>query len=144
MISQAYPIKKHTTTHSILLNEVFSLGLGVGVEPFEYLVFPVFISSSYYFNRLKHKPFITFKIGNAFSNSDKPIPAYSYRDDIKHKGGMMVNPEIGIRLKISTFDLTLTGGYRFQRLKSDNVSAVYTYHHDVDYNRVSFAIGVLF
>ena len=133
------------TINGILFDEVFGLGIGIGAEPFEYLVIPVFFSGTVFINKLKQRPFVTLKIGHAFSNSDKRFDYYNYGGDFKHKGGIMVNPELGVRFKISDFDMTLSAGYRFQRLKSAaSQSGNYTYNHEADYNRVSFAIGILF
>ena len=41
----------------------------------------------------------------------------------------MLNPEIGFRIKMPYFDMTLSGGYRFQRLKSQvtQEGSPYTY-----------------
>ena len=69
-----------------------------------------------------------------------------YYGDFDNTGGLMFNPEVGFRLKMTNFDMTLSGGYRFQRLKSkitpQNVK--YTYNYQVEYNRVSIALGLFF
>ena len=138
-------IPSFQTVNGILFNEGFGLGIGIGAEPFEYLVIPVVVSGTVFMNKIKHRPFVTLKIGHAFSDSDKKFDYYSYGSDFKHKGGTMVNPELGVRFKMSDFDMTLSAGYRFQRLKSDTSrSGNYDYNHEVDYNRISFAIGMLF
>ena len=58
----------------------------------------------------------------------------------------MLNPEIGLRIKMPYFDMTLSGGYRFQRLESriSQEGSPYTYNRRVDYNRVSFTLGIMF
>ena len=130
-----------------LRSGAWGIGVGVGVEPFEYKVYPVFAGIYYFFKNVKHNPYLAFKAGHAFSNSSKKFNNYGYYGDFKHKGGLMVIPEFGFRFKMFDYEMTLSGGYRFQRLKSkvsQNNSGYYTYEHQVDYNRVSFSVGFLF
>jgi len=125
----------------------WGIGLGVGVEPFEYKVYPVFAGVYYFFTKVKHNPYIAFKAGHAFSNSSKIFNNYGYYGDFKHNGGLMVIPEFGFRFKMFDYEMTVSGGYRFQRLNSkitQQNTSNYTYKHQVDYNRVSFSIGILF
>jgi len=130
----------------ILLREHVGIGLGVGVEPFEYVVFPVFISGNYYFNFNKTAPYFAAKAGYAFANSHKRLVNSYYYGDFTNKGGVMLNPEIGIRIKMPYFDMTLSGGYRFQHLESriSHESTLYTYKHKVDYSRATFTLGIMF
>jgi len=125
----------------------WGLGVGVGVEPFEYKVYPVFAGIYYFFTNVKHSPYFALKAGHAFSNSTKKFNNYGYYGDYKHKGGLMVIPEFGFRFKMFDYEMTLSGGYRFQRLKSQATqgnTSNYTYDHQVEYNRVSFSVGILF
>ena len=125
----------------------WGIGLGIGVEPFEYKVYPVFAGIYYFFSNVKYNPYLTFKAGYVFSNSSKKFNNYGYYGDFKHQGGLMVIPEFGFRFKMFDYEMTLSGGYRFQRLKSkinQGNSTNYIYEHQVDYNRVSFSLGLLF
>ena len=133
------------TINGIRFDEQFGLGIGVGAETFEYLVFPVFVSGTVFFNKPQNKPYIAVKVGHAFTDSEKRLNNYNYYGDFKHKGGLMFNPEFGMRFKMSTFDMTMSAGYRFQRLKSGTKQGNnYNYNREVEYNRVSFAIGIMF
>jgi hypothetical protein len=125
-------------------NENVGIGLGFGADPFEYMTYPVFLAGYYFVNNLKNNPYFVFKIGHAFSNSDKKS---LYGQNYKHEGGLMVHPEIGVRFKMSTFDMTLSGGYRFQRLKSSYdqyTNPSYSYNKEVEYNRITLALGIMF
>ena len=140
-------IPSFQTINGFLLDKQLGLGIGLGAEPFEYMTFPVFFGGYYFFNKLKNNPYLSIKVGHAFSNSHKKFNSYGYSGDYKHKGGLLFNPEVGVRLKTTNFDVTLSAGYRFQRLKSTaspQQSTHYTYEHQTEYNRVSFALGIIF
>ena len=139
-------IPSFQTITGIHLGNHFRVGLGVGVEPFEYVTFPVFLSGYYEFSDKKTSPYITAKAGYSFSNSHKRLDYSHYYGDFDNKGGLMLNPEIGLRIKMPYFDMTLSGGYRFQRLESQisQEDSPYTYNRRVDYNRVSFSLGIMF
>jgi hypothetical protein len=139
-------IPSFQTVNGVRIGEHWGIGLGVGVEPFEYVIFPVFVSGYYFVsNNKKASPYFAAKGGYAFSNSHKNL-GYPYYGDYDNKGGLMLNPEIGVRFKMSGIDITLSGGYRFQRLESqiNQENSHYTYKRRIDYNRVSFALGIMF
>ena len=144
--TQKATIPSFQTINGIRYGENWAIGLGIGAEPFEYLVYPVFFSCHYFFNNLKYNPFFDFKVGHAFSRSHKKFNEYGYYGDFDHKGGLMFQPEVGVRFKMFDVEMTLSGGYRFQRLKSKakQQNSYYTYEHQVEYNRVSFALGIMF
>ena len=139
-------IPSFQTVTGLYLGKHVGIGLGVGVEPYEYITFPVFLSGNYFFSDKKTAPYVAVKAGYAFSNSHKKLEQYHYYGDFDNKGGLMLNPEIGLRVKMPYFDMTLSGGYRFQRLESriTQEGSPYTYTRRVDYSRVSFAIGIMF
>ena len=140
-------IPSFQTITGIYLGKHVGIGLGVGVEPYEYITFPVFLSGNYFFSDKKTAPYIAVKAGYAFSNSHKRLEYnYYYDGKFDNKGGVMFQPEIGLRFKMPYFDMTLSGGYRFQRLESriSQEGTPYTYNRRVDYNRVSFALGIMF
>ena len=138
-------IPSFQTINGFRVDGNFGFGIGIGAEPFEYMTYPVFFAGYYFVNSLKNNPFFCVKVGHAFSNSNKKFN-WGYNNDFKHKGGLMFNPEAGIRLNTTNFDVTLSAGYRFQRLKSTSSqkNSSYTYEHQTEYNRVSFTIGILF
>ena len=143
---QKATIPSFQTINGIRIDENWGLGIGVGAEPFEYKIYPVFASVHYFFTtKLKNNPFLAVKVGHAFSDSKKKIYNYGYSNEFEHKGGLMFNPEIGFRFKMFDFEMTLSGGYRFQRLKSQSKQGGhYSYEHQVEHNRASFAIGITF
>jgi len=139
-------IPSFQTVNGIYLGKHVGVGIGVGAEPFEYVTFPVFASAHYFFSANKVIPYAGLKAGYAFSNSHKKLE-YSYMyGDFNNKGGLMFNPEIGFRIRMPYFDLTLSGGYRFQRLESriTQEGSIYTYNRRVDYQRTSFTLGIMF
>ena len=146
---QKATIPSFQTINGIRIGANWGIGIGVGAEPFEYKVYPIFFSIHHFFNtKLKNSPFFAIKLGHGFSDSKKKIVNYGYGGEFKHKGGLMFNPEIGFRFKMFDFEMTLSGGYRFQRLKSksslNGIPSNYIYDHQVEYNRAAFAIGVVF
>jgi hypothetical protein len=139
-------ISSFQTVNGIRMGEHLGLGVGLGVEPFEYVVYPVFIGGYYFINNhQKTVPYFAMKGGYAFSKSSKNLGHYYY-GTYDNKGGVMFNPEIGVRIRMSGLDLTVSCGYRYQRLTShvtqDN--SAYTYNRQVGYKRTSFALGIMF
>ena len=134
------------TVNGVRVGNHFGIGIGVGAEPFEYTVFPVYLSGYYFLTNKKNTPYFAFKGGYAFADSHKKISNYYYNGEHNNKGGLMISPEIGVRFKVSGFDMTLSGGYRYQRLESrvTQEATIYTYNHRVDYKRVSVALGIMF
>ena len=138
-------IRSFQTVNGIRIGKHFGAGIGIGAEPFEYIAFPVFLSGYYFINNdKKASPYFVGKVGYAFSNSNKNLGYYYGNYD--NRGGLMVSPEMGVRFKMSGFDWSLSGGYRFQRLESRIAQAgsLYTYKRQVDYNRISFTVGIMF
>jgi hypothetical protein len=136
------------TINGVHVGKHFGIGIGVGVEPLEYTAFPVYVSGYYFLTDKKNTPYFSLKGGYAFANSHKKLNNnyYYYNGEYNNRGGLLFNPEIGVRFKVSGFDLTLSGGYRFQRLESQVTpeGTPYTYKHRVDYKRVSVALGIMF
>ncbi|MDR0795509.1 MAG: hypothetical protein LBE79_05555 [Tannerella sp.] len=145
-LSRKAIIPSFQTTTGIYVGKHAGVGLGVGIEPFEYITFPVFAGGYFFMNDKKTSPYFAAKAGYAFSNSNKRLIHHYINGVYDNKGGVMVNPEIGLRIKMPYFDMTLSGGYRFQRLVSRITEdhSHYTYTRRVDYNRVTFALGIIF
>jgi len=139
-------IPSFQTVNGIRLGNHFGFGIGVGVEPFEYTAFPVFLNGYYFLNNKKTSPYFAVKGGYAFANSHKKINNNHYDGTHDNKGGLMFNPEVGVRFNVSGFDMTLSGGYRYQRLESQVTPerSIYTYKHTVDYRRTSVTLGIMF
>ena len=149
-----------TMTHGYMFNEHWSAGIGVGFEVFNYNVFPMFADIRYTLWDDKISPFFSFKAGYAFSLSktkhhDDGIsldyePYYIYGADVKNYGGLMLHPEIGVKVPLSeTADLLFTVAYRHQTLKS-KVSQEYDsnnydrWEHKEKLTKLSFGVAVMF
>jgi hypothetical protein len=139
-------IPSFQTITGIRLGDHAGVGLGVGVEPFEYVIFPVFISGNYFFSDKKTAPYFAAKAGYAFANSHKRLEYNYYDGEFSNKGGVMLHPEVGLRFKLPYFDMTLSGGYRYQHMESriSREGSPYMYRRKVDYNRVSVTLGIMF
>jgi hypothetical protein len=131
----------------------FSVGAGAGVEFFSETYLPVVADFRYYLNRQGVSPFFGIQGGYSFA-LDKPDKEYVYKNyylwqgpsvntlDVKAKGGFLLNPSVGICTTLSNnLALTFSAGYRIMRhrySREDN------YTIDIDYNRLSLKIGLLF
>jgi hypothetical protein len=131
----------------------FSVGLGTGVEFFSETYLPVVADFRYYLNRQRVNPFIGLQGGYSFAldNPDKQY-VYGYSDlwqtqngrnlSMKAKGGFLLNPSVGICTSLNdNLALTLSAGYRIMRhryCREDD------YKIDIDYNRLSLKIGLIF
>jgi hypothetical protein len=131
----------------------FSVGAGAGVEFFSETYLPVVADFRYYLKRQGVSPFFGIQGGYSFA-LDKPDKQYVYGNtllwnipngstlDVKAKGGFLLNPSVGICTALSdNLALTFSAGYRLMRhrySREDN------YKIDIDYNRLSLKIGLLF
>lgn len=131
----------------------FSVGAGAGVEFFSETYLPVVADLRYYLKRQGLNPFFGLQGGYSFA-LDKPDKQYVYGNtdiwrnlggqslDMKAKGGLMVNPSVGICTPLGdNLALTFSAGYRIMRhryCREDN------YDIDIDYNRLSLKIGLIF
>ena len=147
-------------THGYMFNEHWAVGIGVGFEVFNYNVFPMFADIRYSLWDDKISPFFSFKVGYAFSLSktkhhDDGIsldyePYYIYGADVKNYGGLMLHPEIGVKIPLSEkADLLFTVAYRYQTLRS-KVSQEYDsnnydqWEHKEKLTKLSFGVAVMF
>ena len=146
------PIKSNlipsvVTINGYRVNEHFSIGVGVGTTIFSYTIFPVFADFRItLFKDDNLSPILAFKGGYAFAGSNKDIWGY-YNTDNKNRGGAMLNPEVGVKVKMTDrADFVLSIGYWYQHLKSEIKGHNYYYDrtHTTDINRLSFGIGFLF
>lgn len=159
-----------TMVNGYMFNAHWSAGIGLGIEIFEYNTYPVFTEVKYTFWDKKISPYFTFKGGYSIADlkekhydNGKTIDFYPYslgNCDIQNFGGLMINPEIGVKVGLSNnADLLISAGYRYQELKSKaiqkyNSGDVVYYSGDVVYydrwdnkqhlNRLVFGIAVLF
>ena len=132
------------------MNEHVSLGLGVGMTSFSYVVFPVFADIRFTLLKGDLSPVLALKGGYSIAKNTKEIFPNQYSGDYKNTGGGMLNPECGFKVKMTErADFLLTVGYFYQHLKSvisNNPNTSYGMIHNrvTDINRFSFTIGFLF
>lgn len=131
----------------------FSVGAGAGVEFLSETYLPVVADLRYYLKSQGVTPFFGIQGGYSFA-LDKPDLqyVYDYADiwqgpngntlEMKAKGGFMLNPSAGMCISMNeNLALTFSAGYRIMRhrySRQDN------YDIDIDYNRLSLKIGLLF
>ena len=131
----------------------FSIGAGAGIEFYSETYLPVVADFRYYLKRQGVNPFFGLQGGYSFA-LDKPDKQYVYGNtllwnipngstlDVKAKGGFLLNPFVGFSTSLNeNMALTFSAGYRIMRqryTREDN------YLIDIDYNRLSLKIGLMF
>lgn len=149
-----------TVTNGYMFNEHFSAGIGVGVEIFDHNLFPLFADIRYTVWDNKISPFIAIKGGYAFGNFKKKhhdelyldwSPFYVYDAYLRNYGGVMIHPEIGVKLPLNqNCDLLFTAAYRYQKTKSvvrkdyDYDNQFDEWEHKKELNKISFGVGIMF
>ena len=134
-------------------NNRFSVGAGAGVEFFSETYLPVVADIRYYLKRQGVNPFFGLQGGYSFA-LDTPDKQYVYQTsniwqgssaatlDIKAKGGFLVNPFVGFCTPLGeNLALTFSAGYRIMRQRYSRED---NYLIDIDYNRLSLKIGLMF
>jgi hypothetical protein len=140
----------------------FSTGIGVGVEFFNETYLPVVADFRYYLRKSGAIPYVSLQggysipLGGTYSQQqiyyaspyflespiyfwDPPSPATT---DVSSRGGWLLNPAIGIQTPLNeNLALTFSAGYRMMRQRYGKND---TYKLDVDYNRLSLKVGLLF
>ena len=148
-----------TMTNGYMFNEHWAAGLGVGFEIFEWNLFPVFADIRYTLRDGKVSPFFTVKAGYSFGGFKKlhydnlylhDEPYYVNNVDFRNYGGLMVHPEIGMKVPISeNADLLFTIAYRYQKKKIEVRQDIDLYQfdewtHNTILNRLSLGIAIMF
>lgn len=137
-----------------------STGIGVGVELSEESYLPVVADLRYFHGEKRSVPFVSLQAGYSISLGGSydqiiyaiddrrmspviypgPIPDYS-NDPLTASGGFLVNPAIGIQTPLNeNLSMTFSAGYRYMRYSYTRTD----YRLDIDYNRLSLKIGLLF
>ena len=146
-----------TMTNGHIFNEHWMAGLGVGFEIFDRNLFPFFADIRYTLWDGNVSPFFAFKMGYAFSNFGKKHyenltlqhePYYVSNADLKKNGGLMLYPEMGVKVPLSeNADLLFTVAYRYQKTKStisQDFGQHYKWEHKESLNRLSFGVAIMF
>ena len=148
-----------TLTNGYMFNKHWAAGAGVGFEIFDYNLFPLFAELRYTLWDHKISPFVVVKGGYSFGSFKAKhydelylnwSPYYINDTRFRHYGGLMVHPEIGVKVPLSeNSDLLFTAAYRYQKTKSvarkdyDN-GQFDEWEHKEDLNRLSFGLAIMF
>lgn len=148
-----------TVTNGYMFNQHWAAGIGVGFEMYDHNLFPLFGEIRYTIWDNKISPFITIKGGYSFGNFKEKhhdelyldwSPYYVSDVDFRNYGGLMLHPEIGVKVPLSeNSDLLFTAAYRHQKIR---LKAKKTYEnnqfdeweHKENLNRLSFGIAIMF
>jgi len=157
-----------TMTNGYMFNEHLAAGVGVGYEIFEWNFFPVFADIRYTLRESKISPFITVKAGYSFGDFKEKHydnlylhhePYYVNDVDFRNYGGLMLQPEMGVKVAISeNADLLFSIAYRYQKAKTTITSSISsfdpygvstgqhweTWDHKTILNRLSLGIAIMF
>lgn len=139
------------------INSYFSAGVGLGLEFFNETYLPVFANFEYHFKERYSTPFAFLKVGyqipieesNALYYDVQPIwssfapwPGEYSEEGLETKGGVLINPGLGYQQMFNQgFGMSFAIGYQFHRL---NYNGENDYSLDIDYNRLSIKIGIIF
>jgi len=148
-----------TISNGYMFNEHWAAGAGAGFEIFDYNLFPLFAELRYTLWDHKISPFVVLKGGYSFASFKAKhydelnlnwSPYYIADTELRHYGGLMVHPEIGVKMPLSeNSDLLFTVAYRYQKTKSvarkdyDN-DQFDKWEHTEDINRLSFGLAIMF
>ena len=148
-----------TITNGYMFNEHWAMGAGVGFEIFNHNLFPLFAELRYTLWDQKISPFVVVKGGYSFGGFKAKhydelylnwSPYYISDTKLRHYGGLMAHPEIGVKVPLNeNSDLLFTVAYRYQKTKSvarkdyDN-GQFDEWEHKEDLNRLSFGVAIMF
>jgi hypothetical protein len=142
-----------TMINGIMTADGGGMGIGVGYEIFEHDLFPVFIDIRRTLRDNDVSPFFAFKIGYSIGNLSKKhydqlyYPNYHNNVYLKNHGGLMINPEMGIKMPLSDkADLLFTVAYRYQKMKTKITSKFghQEWEYKTNMNRMGFGVAVMF
>lgn len=136
----------------------FSAGIGIGAEFLKETYMPVFANLEYRFrnNSGYFLPYLFLMAGYQVPVEESRRIHYDYYSSLSSiwpgpiynsetfdsRGGFLINPGIGYtRMFSSGFGISVAFGYRFTRL---NYSGENDYELDIDYNRLSVKLGIIF
>jgi hypothetical protein len=154
--SQSAPFS-FTSSVNYSIDPNFSIGAGIGIEFLKESYLPVFINLEYKFRDSPSTPYLFLKSGyqipleesrdiyyngyQPWSSSIWPGPDYS-QELMDTKGGILINPGVGyLRMFSNEFGMSFAFGYQFHRLKYRGEN---DYELDIDYNRLTIKLGIIF
>ncbi|PIF06377.1 MAG: hypothetical protein CSA36_01910 [Draconibacterium sp.] len=137
-------------------HSLFSLGVGTGLETLQESYLPLFVNFEYRWRESYSTPYFFLKTGYMVPLGDAnvvtpyhyepwrssiPNPKY-YNDKVNAKGGFMVNPGVGYNQMFTpSLGMSFAFGYQFHRLQYRGEK---DYGLDIDYNRITIKIGIIF
>lgn len=146
-----------TGSVNYLVNPNFSAGLGLGVEFLKESYMPVYANFEYRFRKQQTSPYVFLKAGYQVPIEDSneiyydvypiwssfaPWPGDMAQNGFDCKGGVLINPGVGFQQMFSrNFGMNFAVGYQFHRLSYDGDN---DYSLDIDYNRATVKIGIIF
>lgn len=148
-----------TMASGYMFNNHWTAGAGVGFEIFDHNLFPLFAEVRYTLWDSKISPFFAIKGGYSFGNFKAKnheelylnwSPYYFNDVSLRHYGGIMVNPEIGVKMPLNeNSDLMFTVAYRHQKTKSIvrrdyDLNQFDEWENKEGINRISFGIAIMF
>jgi len=146
-----------TMTHGGMIDQHWALGVGLGIELFEHKLFPLFADVRYFVRDNTVSPFFAFKFGYAIGNLNKKHydvlqldfqPYHINNAYLKHNGGLMLHPEMGVRFPLNeSSELLITVAYRHQKAKttvSQDFGLHNTWERKANMNRLSFGAAITF
>jgi len=155
--SELVNVPSLTMTIGKINDKRLAIGVGGGFEMFDRNLYPLFVDFRYTERDNDVSPFLVFKAGYAFDCSLRKNYRVLYFNneyyndvDAKLHGGIMLQPETGVKIPVSkTSDLLLTVAYRYQRT-SLQLKHNYTHrflndkYQKNEMNRLSFGIAIMF
>lgn len=146
-----------TASLNYALSTKFSVGAGLGLEFFKESYMPLFANVEYRFRNVQYFPYVFLKAGYYLPLEESNevyydiIPAWASvwpwpnnygNGDFDADGGFLINPGVGYQHMFSPgLGVTFAVGYQFHRL---NYSGENDYELDIDYNRLTIKIGIVF
>lgn len=156
--SQTAPFSFTSSLNYIIIPKL-SAGAGIGIEFLKESYLPAFVNIEYKLRDSYSTPYLFLKTGyevpleksNEIYGGVQPV-FYDYNwpgnwnnynnEQLDTKGGFLINPGIGYhRMFSSGFGMSFAFGYQFHRL---SYSGENSYHLDIDYNRLTIKLGIIF
>jgi hypothetical protein len=156
--SQTAPFSFSSALNYSILPKL-SAGLGIGIEFLKETYLPAFVNIEYKLRNSWSTPYVFLKTGYEIPVEDSQqiyydVQPYYYdsfmpwpypnniNQELDPKGGFIINPGIGYhRMFSSGFGMSFAFGYQFHRLSYTGEN---DYQLDIDYNRLTIKLGVIF
>ena len=140
-------------------NEHWAAGAGIGIEIFDHNLYPLFAELKYTLWDHRISPYLAMKGGYAFGNFKAKHyedlwlnwrPYYIEDATLRNFGGLMLHPEIGVKVPLYDYcDILFSAAYRYQEkrsvahreLPSDQFDE---WEHNEKLNKLSFGIAIMF